>query len=76
MFCSELENFNQEFEKRFANLNNLPIFEFILFPFGKFDNDYISSNLAHTFQLNSSDLELEILTKQSDISGNEDICYF
>ncbi|KAF2902418.1 hypothetical protein ILUMI_03769 [Ignelater luminosus] len=23
MFCSELENFNQEFERRFANLNNL-----------------------------------------------------
>ncbi|KAF2896346.1 hypothetical protein ILUMI_09809, partial [Ignelater luminosus] len=50
MFCSELENFNQEFERRFANLNNLqPIFEFISFPFGKFDNEDISSNLAHTF---------------------------
>ncbi|KAF2894565.1 hypothetical protein ILUMI_11613 [Ignelater luminosus] len=68
MFCSELENFNQEFERRFANLNNLqPIFEFISFPFGEFDNEDISSNLAHTFQLNSSDLELEILTIQSDI---------
>ncbi|KAF2894853.1 hypothetical protein ILUMI_11323 [Ignelater luminosus] len=68
MFCSELENLNQEFERRFANLNNLqPIFEFISFPFGEFDNEDISSNLAHTFQSNSSDLELEILTIQSDI---------
>jgi len=68
MFCSELENFNQEFERRFANLNNLqPIFEFISFPFGEFNNEDISSNLGHTFQLNSSDLDLEILTIQSDI---------
>ncbi|KAF2895729.1 hypothetical protein ILUMI_10433 [Ignelater luminosus] len=42
MFCSKLENFNQEFERRFANLNNLqPIFKFISFPFGEFDNDRI-----------------------------------
>ncbi|KAF2905474.1 hypothetical protein ILUMI_00707 [Ignelater luminosus] len=42
MFCSELENFNQEFERRFANFNNLqPIFEFISFPFGEFDNEDI-----------------------------------
>ena len=55
IFCSELENFYQEFERRFANTNNLPpIFEFISFPFGEFKNDNISSNLAHTFQINSS----------------------
>ncbi|KAK5644427.1 hypothetical protein RI129_005727 [Pyrocoelia pectoralis] len=63
-----LENFHQEFERRFVNLNNLqPIFELISFPFGEFDNEDISSNLAHTFQLNSSYLEFEILTIQSDI---------
>ena len=53
----------KEYETQFANLNNFqPIFEFgeKLENFGEFYNESISSNLAHTFQINSSDLELEI----------------
>ena len=69
MFCSEIENFNQEFERRFTSLNNIqPVFEFISFPFGESDIENISSNFAHIFQMNSSDLEIEILTLQSDIN--------
>lgn len=58
----------QEFERWFSNLNRFqPIFEFISFPFGEYDIEDISSNLAHIFQLNSSDVESEVLTIKSDI---------
>ena len=71
MFCCELENFYQEFERRFENLNNFqPIFKFISFPFGEFDIEEIASIVAHSFHLNTSHLELEILTLQSDIFLN------
>ena len=64
---SKIDNINSEFERRFSNLSRFQtIFEFISFPCGEYNIEDMSSNVAHIFQLNLSDVESEVLTIKSD----------
>ncbi len=67
-YTNQLNIILDEFKKRFADFSNvLPAATFISNPFCNTDVSDIASQLGLLFSLNVSDLEIEIITLQSDL---------
>lgn len=67
-FCIELQNLFEELERRFQDVKLIePILVFMSFPFVEINIEEISATMSSKFNMNASDLEIEILKLQCDI---------